>query len=248
MATSKHRSLILLALSASLLSFQAFAGVVITGTRVIYPSAQKEVTVKMNNDGSRPVLMQAWVDSGNPKTKPSESRAPFVLSPPVARIDPGKGQSLRMMFSGASPLAADKESIFWLNVLEIPPTPENAEDKNLLHMAFRTRIKVFYRPSGLQGAPSQAISQLQWQVVPEGKGYALQAYNPSAYHVSLANAALVLGGQRHAGSEVDMVGPGQTRQFALPSLDARPVSGARVEYSAINDYGAHVQEFKPLEG
>ncbi|MDP1293960.1 fimbria/pilus periplasmic chaperone, partial [Klebsiella variicola] len=42
------------------------------------------------------------------KSSPTSSKAPFVLSPPVSRIDPSKGQSLRLMFTGA-PLASDKE-------------------------------------------------------------------------------------------------------------------------------------------
>ena len=50
---------------------RAQASVVITGTRVIYPEMEREVTVKLNNDGNTPALVQVWLDDGNPKTLPS---------------------------------------------------------------------------------------------------------------------------------------------------------------------------------
>ncbi|WP_164737994.1 fimbrial biogenesis chaperone, partial [Xanthomonas perforans] len=99
-----------LAGSVSLLCAQAMAGVVITGTRVVYPANQREVTVKLNNNGTVPALVQSWVDTGDMASSPTSSNAPFVLSPPVFRVDPSKGQSLRLMFTGA-PLPQNKESV-----------------------------------------------------------------------------------------------------------------------------------------
>ena len=145
---------------ATLVCSQAMAGVVITGTRLVYPAGQKEITVKLNNNGLHPALVQAWVDTGDIKSSPTSSKAPFVLSPPVSRIDPSKGQSLRLMFTGA-PLASDKESVYWLNILEIPPKAEGPVDLNVLQMAFRSRIKVFYRPDGPPGSATDAPSALQ---------------------------------------------------------------------------------------
>ena len=231
----------------ALASAQAIAGVVITGTRVIYPAGQKEVTVKLNNNGTQPALMQAWIDTGSVTSTPTSSKAPFLLSPPVARIDPAKGQSLRVLFTGAA-LASDKESVFWLNVLEIPPKPEAGEDLNTLQMAFRSRIKLFYRPTELPGTATEAIEQVQWQVVSsrDGLGLALQAFNPSAFYVSLVELELVSGSVR-ARSEDGMVAPGETRQFPLPTLKTRPAADAQVEFSAINDYGALIPTRKALK-
>ncbi len=157
-------------------------------------------------------------------------------APGLARIDPGKGQSLRLMFVGPA-LPAAKESVFWLNVLEIPPKSQEA-DVNSLQMAFRSRVKIFYRPEGLAGNPVDAMEQLQWRAVPasNGKGFALEAYNPSAFHVSLASLSLMVGAVRSE-SDGGMVAPGETKQFALPTVKALPGAGAQVEFSAINDYG-----------
>jgi chaperone protein EcpD len=220
---------------------------VITGTRLLYPADQKEITVKLNNNGTQPALIQSWIDTGSVESTPTSSKAPFLLSPPVARIDPTKGQSLRVLFTGA-PMAQDKESVFWLNVLEIPPKPEAGADINTLQMAFRSRIKLFYRPTGLPGTASEAIEQVQWQLVParDGQGLALQAFNPSAFHVSLIELELVAGAQRER-SEDGMIAPGETRQFVLPTLKVRPAAGAQVEFSAINDYGALIPTRKALK-
>lgn len=225
-----------LAMLVGLVSSQAMAGVVITGTRLIYPASQKEITVKLNNNGTRPALVQSWVDSGDVDSSPTSSKTPFVLSPPVSRIDPSKGQSLRLMFTGAV-LPTTKESVFWLNVLEIPPKAEGPVDLNVLQMAFRSRIKIFYRPDGLQGKPTDAIEQLQWKLIKADQAFFLQAYNPTAYHVSQVELTLVAGGQRYI-SEDGMVGPGESKSFAIPTLKAMPAAGAQVQFNAINDYGA----------
>lgn len=229
------RSSLLLSL-ALLFCSSSMASVVITGTRQIYPAKQKEITVKLNNDGAMPALVQAWVDAGDVASTPASAKVPFVLTPPLARIDPGKGQSLRLMFVGPA-LPAAKESVFWLNVLEIPPKSQEA-DVNSLQMAFRSRVKIFYRPEGLAGNPVDAMEQLQWRAVPasNGKGFALEAYNPSAFHVSLASLSLMVGAVRSE-SDGGMVAPGETKQFALPTVKALPGAGAQVEFSAINDYG-----------
>jgi P pilus assembly chaperone PapD len=230
---------------AFLVSSPAMAGVVITGTRLIYPEGQKEVTVKLNNNGLQPALVQAWVDDGDARSSPTNSKAPFILSPPVSRIDPSKGQSLRLMFTGKE-LPANKESVFWLNVLEIPPKVESTVDTNLLQMAFRSRIKVFYRPNGLVGSVVDAPGSLQWKIVNHGNLYAVQAYNPTAFHVSLAELSLVVDGRRYI-SESGMIKPNDTQDFSLPDLKSRPNMAGELEFNAINDYGASTLIKYPLK-
>ncbi|WP_240160218.1 fimbria/pilus periplasmic chaperone [Pseudomonas proteolytica] len=236
---SKRSVGLALVVFASISFGQAVAGVVITGTRVIYPAGQKEVTVKLNNNGGSPVLVQSWIDSGDIKGSPTNSTAPFVMTPPVSRIDPNKGQSLRLMFTGAT-LPSEKESVFWLNVLEIPPTDKAAPGDNKMYMAFRSRVKLFYRPANLTGKPAEAPAQVKWNVAPAaaGGGYVLKAYNPSAYHVSQATITLVDGSKRYEVAPA-MVGPGETRSFQIKGLTSNPSPSSKIEFEAINDYGAY---------
>ncbi len=187
----KSRRMIQSVLTAGLLALgllgapASHASVVIGGTRVIYNAKERETTVKLTNEGKVPALTQAWLDNGDPKAAPSAINVPFTVTPPVARIDPGRGQTLRIIYTG-EPLPQDKESVFWLNVLEIPPKPSGDEaDANKLQLAFRTRIKFFFRPSGLKGEPGEAPAQLVWRLAPSGKQPALEARNPTPYHVSI---------------------------------------------------------------
>ena len=92
-------------------AFPACGSVVISGTRVIYPATEREVTVKMENKGSSPVLIQSWVDNGDQNSTPDTAKAPFLLTPPINRVNAGKGQTLRIRFTGET-LPQDKESIY----------------------------------------------------------------------------------------------------------------------------------------
>lgn len=157
----------------------ANAAVVITGTRVVYPAGEKEVTVKIDNVGKKPALAQVWIDAGDPDATPETARAPFTITPPINRINGGKGQTLRMMYTGEA-LPRDKESLFWLNVLEIPASRK--DKNNQLQLAVRSRLKIFYRPLGLAGSANAARKSVTWKKVSGG----IEGYNPTPYFVSVA--------------------------------------------------------------
>jgi P pilus assembly chaperone PapD len=220
---------------------QAQASVVIASTRVIYHAGDAEQTIKLTNEGKSPALAQVWLDKGDPKASPSSVEVPFTISPPFARIDPNKGQTLRILYTGEA-LPNDRESVFWLNVLEVPPKPAAGEaDANLLQMAFRTRIKLFYRPAGLKDSADKAPAQISWRVVQNGNQTMLEGRNPTPYHVSFASLELVGAGKNARFEDGGMIAPGATETFPL-SGDVFHGPGAKVRYHAINDYGG------PAEG
>ena len=217
-------------------TLQAHASVVIAGTRIIYNAKDSEQTIKLTNEGKSPALTQVWLDKGDPKASPSSIQVPFTVTPPVARIDPGKGQTLRVLYTGEA-LPKDKESVFWLNILEVPPKPTADEaGANRLQMAFRSRIKMFFRPEGLKGTPDEAPAQISWRVVESGNRAMLEARNPTPYHVSFASLELTGGGKTATFEEGGMVNPGETQTFPLAGEVFRG-AGAKVRYQAINDYG-----------
>ncbi|MCY1390182.1 Chaperone protein EcpD precursor [compost metagenome] len=228
--------------AASLLAVNiAEANVVITGTRVVYPAKEREVTVKLANRDTGPALVQSWVDSGDPKTLPEEAKAPFLVTPPIVRIEPGKGQALRLTYT-REPLPQNKESVFWLNVLDVPSAPSSKDIQNYVQFAFRSRIKVFYRPEGLPGDPVIAAQELKWSLVRSGEAYALRALNNSAFHVSINDAAVSVGGKPIRSDVSGMIAPGASKDFTLKGLSRQPVGDAQVVYHWINDYGGIVEE------
>lgn len=234
-------------LGASALIFSVFvqtaqASVVVAGTRIVFSSEQREATIKVSNEGDSPSLVQTWLDNGEIDASPDTIDVPFTLTPAMFRLDPGKGQTLRMIYSKA-PLAQDKETLFWLNVLEIPPKLKmQQDDANQLQMAFRTRIKVFFRPATLEGKAADSPAKVTWQLIrsPGAPGYELKAMNPTPYFVNLGNVELKVAGKRlEAGS--GYIKPGESQLFPVKGLNSLPPSDAEVEYNAINDFGAGVR-------
>lgn len=228
-----------------LVAASADAAVIVHGTRQIFPGGQREITVRVENVGQRASLVQAWTDAGDRLADPEESDAPFVLSPPVFRLDGGKSQVLRILYTGnASP--ADRESIFWLNVLDIPPLPDDVDvaTGNYLQFSLRTRIKLIYRPTGLDAAATSP-QRLQWSVVHDQSGWALQATNPTPYFVHLGKVGLRIKGVLHPSADPQMVAPLSSQRYPLPDLSARP-AGGNVQYEFINDQGGSVAQSVPL--
>lgn len=212
----------------------AHAGVVIAGTRVVYPAHENEVTLGLNNEAQRPALVQLWIDDGDQDTPPEEAKAPFVMTPPLLRMDAGTRQAVRIRFTGpAQP--GDRESLYWVNVLEIPPSSAG-EDK--LDLAFRSRIKLFYRPAGLPGEADSAHRQLRWSLQQRVGGLAVQVDNPTPWHVSFAAISLTVDGKVSADTGSGMVAPRAAQVFPLDGLATRPPGAIGIEYSTITDVGA----------
>jgi chaperone protein EcpD len=218
----------------------AIAGIVVDGTRVVYPATKREVTVTIHNPGDAPSLVQAWLDAGDPQSKPGDSKVPFVLTPPLFRLDPTKVQSLRLVYTH-DPLPQDRESLYWLNVLDIPPrAAANPDRPNQLDLAFKHRMKVFFRPTRLTGSAGDAPAKVTWQLLfKDGKLAGIKANNPTAYHVSLTQVGATVAGHLIT-TAADMVDPFASRSFDLQEPATAPGGTAAVEYWFINDYGGSV--------
>ena len=149
---AKHTAALCFAACMSL-STSAIADIVISGTRVIYKSDQKSVNVRLENKGNNPLLVQSWLDTGDDSAEPGSIKVPFTATPPVSRIDAKRGQTIKLMYTASSPLPKDRESVFWFNVLEVPPKPDADKDanKSIKKIDFHSRIKINYSPSKLQG-------------------------------------------------------------------------------------------------
>ncbi len=202
------------------------AGIQIGRTRVIYDSAKKEVALPvMNKESDLPWLIQSWVDTGDGKT-----HGPFFVTPPLFRLDANKEQSLRIIWSGAS-LPEDKESLFYINIRTIPAMDKTDNDKNRLHLIYKTRMKLFFRPKNLKGTPEEACSQLHFSRL----NNMLQITNASGYHTVFDSLFIGTSLVRDA----DTLAPASTIQLALPG-DAQ---SNNVSWRCISDYGSATAKF-----
>ncbi|MDQ8943320.1 molecular chaperone [Acinetobacter soli] len=217
----------LLTLSAIVTSAQA--GIVITGTRVIYPSDKEFVSVQLTNVGEQIALVQSWIDDKDIITDPTTTKAPFIVTPPITTIEASRGQSLRVIFNQKQKLASDRETLFWLNVLDIPAKPEAG--KNYLQFAIRNRLKLFYRPSGLSIEQQQAFQKIEAQRV----NNRLEINNPTPYYLNFAKSHLILkNGALGEIKNLSFIEPFSKQQFDVENLaDAKSA-----QLSLIDDYGS----------
>lgn len=195
-------------------------GIVLGATRVVYSGDAKEASLTVDNHSSKQYfLVQSWVDD-----KDGNKKVPFSITPPLFRLNANKENMLRIMKTDGQ-LPNDRESVYWINVKAIPPAPEAGESQNVLQLAIKTRIKLFYRPADLPGKVEESPKALQWSV----QGGELIAKNPTAYSVTLDSVTL-------SGSEiknVNLVMPKSEAHFKLPG----GLKGKQVVFTTINDYG-----------
>lgn len=231
----RRLSLVVAAIGVAMCAGQVNASVVMNGTRFIYRAGEKEIVVKVSNVGKLPALTQAWLDDGDANAKPESVNVPFNVTPPIARVEPGKSQSLRVA-STSDDFPADRESLFWLNILEVPPKAEGEGDGGQMQLAFRYRLKLFYRPKGLAGSPDDAADSLQW--TGHGGG-GISVSNDSAYHVTVNTLALKVNGQDIEAEPFALEPHGV---YTVPTK-AVVDQGTPVEiaFQTINDYGGFVK-------
>ena len=201
-----------------------YAGLLIDSTRVIYPESKNEVTLSLTNNGNQPRLLQTWVDKSESTILPDATDVTFIVSPPLFRLDPGKGQTLRIMLITKN-LPKDRESVLWLNLLEV--SPKTMEDNNGIKFSVRTKLKIFYRPENLQGDPDDAARNIQWTLIPNNHGYDLECKNASAFNVSIHHIVL---------TETSQSGMCPAHGKILFPLKSNKFTN-NISYTTINDYG-----------
>ena len=196
----------------------ANAGVIIGGTRVIFEGAKKEATINITNPDNTPYLIQSWIDMQDGVA----GKAPFIITPPLYRLDGGQKNLERIVMTGSLP--QEQESLFWLNIKAIPSA---SKQMNALQIAVKTRIKLIYRPDGLRAStPEEQANKLTWQ----RSGNAIQVNNPTPYVINFNE--ITLGGRKL--DDVTYVLPGASARFSLPE----GVSGHFLTFKVINDYGS----------
>ncbi|WP_460123375.1 fimbrial biogenesis chaperone [Pseudomonas sp. S2_C03] len=207
----------------------AEAALSISATRVVFGSDKRSTSVIISNPSNRPFAVQTWV---NTASDDDTTAVPFMPSPPLFRLNPGKEQQVQI--NGLpNALPTDRESLFYFNVQEIPQAQDT--DGNVLNIALRTRIKLFYRPVQLKDNPMSRLKDLEWSVRQVGGQVHLVVHNPTPFHVSFTRVDVSGNGQKQAVQNPAMVEPMKQQHFVLDTI--RPSQGLQVTFSAINDFG-----------
>lgn len=215
----------MLSLSKSLIACLLFtagisaanAGVIIGGTRIIFDGNKRESSISVSNPDTTPYLIQSWIET----QAGGSEKAPFIITPPLYRLDKDQKNVERIILTGSVP--QDKESLFWLNIKAIP---SGERKDNTLQIAVKTRIKLIYRPAALSGViPEELADRLTWQF----SGRQIQVTNPT--NVVMNFNEINVNGNRL--DDVSYVLPGSTARFDLP----KGINAGTVTFKIINDYG-----------
>lgn len=197
-------------------------GVALSTTRVIYDASKKEASLTVQNRNTKEeFLIQSWIDdvNGNKKT-------PFVITPPLFKLEPDKNNVLRIV-NVQDTLPQDRESVYWVNVKAIPAKSAENENKNVLQIAVRTRLKLFYRPKGLPKNNIEAMSQLQFH----RQNNQLVVNNGSVFNLTFSDLSI-------NGKKIEKAGMVLAKGTLNIPLPAGVGSASEVKYSIINDFGA----------
>ncbi|EHK6580887.1 fimbria/pilus periplasmic chaperone [Escherichia albertii] len=225
-STTLGAALMLLLTAASL---PAQASVTPDRTRLIFNESDNSISVTLrNNDPKSPYLAQSWLEDA----KGNKISSPLAVLPPVQRIDAMMNGQVKVQgLPDIHNLPADRESMFYFNVREIPP---KSNTPNTLQIALQTRIKLFWRPKALEKVDMR--NPWQYKVTLTRAGQTFTVNNPTPYYVILSNAGAKNDGSTAAGFSPLVILP-QTSQPLKVKMDSVPV------LTYVNDYGARLPLF-----
>ncbi len=85
----------------------------------MFNESDKSISVTLrNNDPTLPYLAQSWIEDA----KGNKISSPLAVLPPVQRIDAMMNGQVKVQgLPDINKLPADRESVFYFNVREIPP-------------------------------------------------------------------------------------------------------------------------------
>ena len=206
-------------------SFVANGGVVVESTRYLYKEGSREISAQLENKDDTPYLMKSWVEAPE-----GSSVSYFMVTPPLFRLE-GKQKNTVRIFPNAHVSSApkDRDSIYYFNVLSIPPTEgDSVENNNKLQLAVRHRMRLIYRPKTIQNmSVVDESKKIKWQT----KNGKVTVNNPTPFFIYFKSVQI--NGKEYV-DEIPHIEALKTREFVLPS----GTNGSKVTWKIATEYGS----------
>ena len=172
------------------------AGMIPETSVVIVEQSDGEGSMNVANSDSSPNLLITRLEnvSGDNITKM------ISVTPPAARVEPGKSQLVRFIMTDNTPL--EKEHLGRAIFEGVPP---KVKGKNVVRMNVRQNLPLLVRPANLP-RDAQPWKRLVWKK----QGNAYQVINDSAYVVRLGQSVQTLPDNKLWSLPASYVLPGQT--------------------------------------
>lgn len=217
-------------LSCIYMPFAWSSGFGIDTTRVIIEQQAGSANVFLRNTSDTPYLVRAEVlDAAWQPVKG------FSVNPGLLRMDADSKSVVRVLHSPIIPLPQDRESVFYLHCTVIASGAEIEQrselNKAALKVAVGTRIKLFYRPTGIVAPKKDIFAKL---VITKQQG-GLRVDNPTPYNVSLDSLS-VDGYKLNLSRELHMIAPFSQQTFTVD----RKLPMKEVTWTIVNDVGGYV--------
>ncbi|MCY0800324.1 molecular chaperone [Providencia rettgeri] len=238
----KIRAILLLTLFSTSLA-NAAGGVQVLQTRVIFNEGDKSALTTVRNNGDAPYLVKSDVLTTLDETASNANNSPFILTPPIARLEANSENALRILRQPGKTLPKDRESVYYLSFLAIPSSGKNEQDSEgmvagKMTVGLQLIIKLFYRPEGLTELPAEAPSKLTFQRVAGG----VKVNNPTPYHVTFSELKV---GNKVV--EVDNVGA-MVAPFEQKTFKHEIGTATTVTWQGITDLGDVTKVFTSTIG
>ncbi|WP_196319678.1 molecular chaperone [Burkholderia cepacia] len=217
-----------------ILSIRAHAGVVVVGTRFVMAAPQTQLSISVRNTANSPFLVSSKVVGRDERgeigfqvaaSAPDEGvlMVPFVITPPLFRLDGGRANTIRLLCTGCQYLPADRESVFGVSVAGIPA---GHVVPNTVQLAVRSHFKLLYRPANLPGSPKTAYQKLRWL----RRGANVEVINPTPYYITMFRVEV----NDHELPAAGMVPPYGRRRESWCSAE----SVCNLKWRSLDDFGS----------
>lgn len=145
------------ALVSLLTANSALAALALDATRYIYKGDKQILSAVVENQTKSDFGAQVWLDNIVEK----DTRPTFIATPSFFKVK-GEGKQVFRILKVSDHMPKDKESIYWLNLQEIPPKKKGGG----LVMAIRTKVKMIYRPKAIIEGRKDAEKNLSVSYLP----------------------------------------------------------------------------------
>jgi len=146
---------------------------------VIVEEGDGEGAINIKNTDATPVMLLTTLAYTADDTQPL-----LNVTPPVARVEPGKNQRVRFILTTKEPLKTER-----LQRVIFEGMPSQQKGKSEVRMTVRQNLPVLIRPKGLEKDPAP-WKRLVWKQ----SGDSLVVNNPSPYVVRLGQGVKTLPG------------------------------------------------------
>ncbi|ASQ15704.1 molecular chaperone [Enterobacter cloacae] len=201
-------------------------GISLDVTRVVFTSDNESVAFRVNNSSKEDVwLLKSWVSQFE---NYNDKSVPFFITPPLIRINEDEKRQFRInKLDDASLLPSDRESIFHINVMAIPPVENKKTAAGHIELTIMHQIKLLYRPASIEDRKEIESLNKKIQISKTNNGVKLK--NPTPYYASMGR--LALNNKNVTDESFQMIAP--FSEINIPSK--APVK--TVDFNLINDFG-----------